>query len=134
MNAFILEARASPRLDRSPRSDESSRFYRQRASSWTRFKPTPAEIRSALAFAEVRFLEKARDGILKSRTADPAVLTTRAPALDGRLLGRAQAFAESDPDRTIEAYRRALSIHSVVARRVKPTGRLADLIAGNNLG
>lgn len=91
------------------------------------------ELRSGLAFAEIGFLEKAREGILKALEADPTVFE-RAPASDECWLLCAKAFAESDPERAIAAYWRATSINWRVAHRVNPTWRLADLLRDSGLG
>jgi hypothetical protein len=92
-----------------------------------------AELRSALTFADIGFLEKAREGILKALEADPAVFE-RAPAPDECWLLCAKAFAESDPERAVAAYRCAIAINPGVAHRVNPTWRLADLLKENGLG
>jgi hypothetical protein len=84
-------------------------------------------LRSGLAFADIGFLEKGREGILKALELDPAVFE-RAPAPDECWLLCAKAFAESDPERAIAAYRRATSINSGVAHRVNPTWRLGGLL------
>jgi tetratricopeptide (TPR) repeat protein len=84
-------------------------------------------LRSGLAFAEIGFLDKGREGILKALELDPAVFE-RAPAPEECWLLCAKAFAESDPERAIAAYRRATSINPGVAHRVNPTWRLADLL------
>ena len=90
-------------------------------------------LRSGLAFAHIGFLEKGREGILKALELDPAVFE-RAPAPDECWLLCAKAFAESDPERAMAAYRRATSLNSGVAHRVNPTWRLADLLKENGLG
>jgi hypothetical protein len=92
-----------------------------------------SELRSALAFADIGFLEKAREGILKALEADAAVFE-RAPAPEECWMLCAKAFAESDPERAIAAYQRATSINPGVTHRVNPTWRLADLLNENGLG
>jgi tetratricopeptide (TPR) repeat protein len=89
--------------------------------------PALAELRSALALADVGFLDEARKGIRKALKLDPAVFE-RAAAPEECWLLCAKAFAESDPERAVEAYRRATSIKPGVARRIDPTWRLADLL------
>jgi hypothetical protein len=84
-------------------------------------------LRSGLAFSHIGFLDKGREGILRALEIDPAVFA-RAPAPDESWLLCAKAFAESDPERALEAYRNARSINPAVAGRVDPTWRLADLL------
>jgi hypothetical protein len=92
-----------------------------------------AALRPALAFASIGFLQKAREGILTALEIDPIVFE-RTPAPDECWLLCAKAFAETEPKRAIEAFRRACSINPAVARRVDPTWRLADLLEENRLG
>jgi len=84
-------------------------------------------LRSGLAFADIGFLEKGREGILKALELDPAVFE-RAPGLDECWLLCAKAFAESDSERAVAAFRRATSINPRMALRVNPAWRLADLL------
>jgi HEAT repeat protein len=92
-----------------------------------------AKLRGALAFADMGFLEKARDKILKALEADPIVFE-RATVPEECWLLCAKAFAETDPERAIAAYRRAISINPGMARRINPTWRLADLLEEQGLG
>jgi hypothetical protein len=55
----------------------------------------------------------------------------RAAAPDECWLLCAKAFAETDPQRAIAAYRRAIAINPALAHRVNPTWRLADLLEEN---
>lgn len=89
-------------------------------------------LRSALGFADIGFLEKAREGILKALEADPAVFE-RTPAPDECWLLCAKAFAESDPERAIAAFRRAAAINPGIAHRVDPAWTLADLLKESGL-
>ncbi|VEP11572.1 conserved hypothetical protein [Hyella patelloides LEGE 07179] len=89
------------------------------------------ELRSALAYAEIGFLEKAREGILKALEIDSAVFE-RVPTPEEYWLFYAKAFAESDPKQAIEAFRRAVLINPEVVNRVSPTWHLADLLRKNN--
>jgi tetratricopeptide (TPR) repeat protein len=84
-------------------------------------------LRWGLAYANIGFLEKGREGILKALRLDPTVFE-RAPTPDECWLLCAKAFAESDPERAIAAYRRAMAINPGVTRRVDPTWRLAELL------
>ena len=84
-------------------------------------------LRSGLAFADVGFLKKGREGILKALELDPAVFE-RAPGPDECWLLCAKAFAESEPERAVGAFRRATSINPRMALRVNPAWRLADLL------
>jgi hypothetical protein len=84
-------------------------------------------LRSGLAFAHIGFLDKGREGILRALEIDPAVFE-RAPAPDESWLLYAKAFAESDPERALQAYRNACAINPTMAGRVEPTWRLADLL------
>lgn len=90
------------------------------------------KLRLALAFADIDFLEEAREGIFKALETDPAVFE-RAPAPDECWLLYAKTFAESDPARAISAFRRASSINPDVAHRINPAWRLADLLKENGL-
>jgi hypothetical protein len=95
--------------------------------------PALTELRSALSFADIGFLEKARAGILKAMEIDLTVFE-RTPAPDECWLLCAKAFAETDPDRAIAAFRRACSINSATPYRVNPGWQLADLLKANGLG
>jgi hypothetical protein len=90
-------------------------------------------LRWGLSFADLGFLDKGREGILKALDLDPAVFE-RAPTPDECWLLCAKAFAESDPERAITAYRRATAINPGVGHRVNPTWHLADLLKENGLG
>jgi hypothetical protein len=90
-------------------------------------------LRSGLGFADLGFLDKGREGILRALEIDPAVFE-RAPAPDESWLLCAKAFAESDPQRALDAYRNACSINSAIAGRVEPTWRLADLLKQDTAG
>jgi tetratricopeptide (TPR) repeat protein len=90
-------------------------------------------LRWGIAYANIGFLEKGREGILKALELDPAVFE-RAPGPDECWLLCAKAFAESDPERALAAYERATTINPAMARRVDPTWRLADLLKENRLG
>jgi HEAT repeat protein len=87
-----------------------------------------AELRSGLMFSGMGFLEKGRDGIAKALAIDPSVFE-RATAPDECWLLCAKAFAESDPERALAAYRHAISINQGIADKVQVTWRLADLLA-----
>jgi hypothetical protein len=84
-------------------------------------------LRSGVAFADIGFLDKGREGILKALDLDPAVFE-RAPGPDENWLLCAKAFADTDPERAISAYRHAVAINPGVAHRVDPTWRLADVL------
>src|SRR5262249_41208887 len=77
-------------------------------------------LRSGLAFADIGFLDKGREGILKALEMDPTVFE-RAPAPDECWLLCAKAFADSDPGRSIAAFQRATAINPAAAHRVNPT-------------
>ncbi|WP_422931875.1 HEAT repeat domain-containing protein [Singulisphaera sp. PoT] len=89
--------------------------------------PALAELRTALAYAEIGFLGKAREGIDRALEADPIVFE-RSPSPDECWLLCAKAFAETDPERALEAYRLAISINPAVAHHIHRTWRLADLL------
>jgi hypothetical protein len=63
---------------------------------------------------------------------DPAVFEF-APGPDESWLLCAKAFAETDPERALAAYRNALSINPGIAHRVNPTWSLADLLREHGL-
>src|SRR5262249_2949095 len=90
-------------------------------------------LRSGLAFADIGFLDKGREGILEALKLDPAVFE-RAPAPDECWLLCAKAFAESEPERALAAYGRAVSMNPAMAHRVNPTWRLAELLKEHGLG
>lgn len=84
-------------------------------------------LRSGLMLAKINFLEKGRAGILEALTHDSNVFE-RIPDKDESWLLYAKAFAESDPDRALNAYQHALTINPSIARKVDPTWHLADLL------
>jgi tetratricopeptide (TPR) repeat protein len=88
---------------------------------------------TGVIFAEMNFLEKAREHILQALELDPIVLE-RAPAPDECWLFCAKAFAETDPERAIAAFQRAASLNPASAYRVNPAWRLADLLKERGLG
>jgi hypothetical protein len=92
-----------------------------------------AALRSALSFADMGFLEEAREGILEALGLDPAVFE-RAPAPDECWFLCARAFAETDPERAVTAFRQATSINPGIGGRVNPTWRLAGLLRERGLG
>jgi hypothetical protein len=87
-----------------------------------------AKLRSGLMFSGMGFLEKGRDGIDKALALDPAVFE-RATAPDECWLLCAKAFAETDPERALAAYRHAISFNPASAATVQVTWKLADLLA-----
>lgn len=91
-----------------------------------------SELRSALYFSDMGFLEKARDGILKALDLDPSVIE-RAPAPDETWLLLAKAFADSDPVRALSAYHNALAHNPEITHRIQPTWPLADLLHKHGL-
>ncbi len=86
-----------------------------------------AELRSGLMFSPIGFLEKGRDGIDKALALGPAVFE-RATAPDECWLLCAIAFAETDPERALAAYRHAISFNAASASKVQVTWKLADLL------
>jgi tetratricopeptide (TPR) repeat protein len=86
-----------------------------------------AELRSALMYSRMGFLEKGRTGIEKALTLDPSVFE-RAAAPDECWLLCGKAFAETDPDRALAAYRYAVTINPAIVRQVEVTWHLADLL------
>lgn len=84
-------------------------------------------LRRGLNFADIGAFAKARTRIQEAIEADPGVFE-RAPAPDESWLLCARAFAETDPARAVAAFRRAIAINPAVARRVKRTEPLADLL------
>jgi hypothetical protein len=86
-----------------------------------------SELSSAVMFAQIGFDEKAREGIDKALKLDPAVFA-RVPAPDEYWLYTAKAFAESDPERALQAYVNARSTNSHIGRRVALSWVLAELL------
>jgi len=76
-------------------------------------------LHQGLSKAGIGNLAKARERIQKALELDPAVFE-RAPGADESWLLCARAFAESDPERALAAYRRAISINAAMAQRVTP--------------
>ena len=89
-------------------------------------------LRSGLGFADIDFLEKGREGILRALAIDPAVFA-RAPAPDECWLLCAKAFAETEPERALAAFRHACAINPGVAHRVDPAWHLAELLQEHGL-
>jgi hypothetical protein len=87
-----------------------------------------AELRSGLMSSSMGFLEKGRHGIDQALSLDPAVFE-RATAPDECWLLCAKAFAETDPERALAAYRHAIAINPASAAKVQVTWELADLLA-----
>jgi hypothetical protein len=87
-----------------------------------------AELRSGVMFSSMGFLEKGRHGIDQALSLDPAVFE-RATAPDECWLLCAKAFAETEPERALAAYRHAISINPTSAAKVQVTWKLADLLA-----
>jgi len=75
----------------------------------------------------------ARERILQALEIDPAVFE-RTPSPEECWLLCAKAFAESDPERALAAFRRATAINTAVAHRVDPSWRLADLLKEHGVG
>jgi hypothetical protein len=90
-------------------------------------------LRTGLAFADIGFLEKGREGILRALEIDPAVFE-RAPAPEECWLLCAKAFAETDRERAVAAFRDACSINPAMASRVNPKWSLADVLKEADLG
>lgn len=89
-----------------------------------------AELCFALTLSEMGFFEKAREGILKALDMDSTVFE-RVPTPEECWLLYAKAFAESDSQKAIAAFRRAISINPEVVNRVSPSWYLADLLREN---
>jgi hypothetical protein len=85
-----------------------------------------AALRSGLGFAEIDFPAEAREGILKALELDPGVFE-RVPAADESWLLCAKAFADSDPERSLAAFRRATAINPGIGRRVDAKWPLAPI-------
>jgi hypothetical protein len=66
------------------------------------------------------FYEKGRNHIEEALRQDPLVFE-RAPAPEECRLYCAKAYAETDPARALEEYRRAIAINPTVAHRVGST-------------
>ncbi|WP_425395318.1 HEAT repeat domain-containing protein [Aeoliella sp.] len=86
-------------------------------------------LRRALTYAHLGgvFLAKARKGILEAIELD-ATAIDRAPGPDECWLLCAKAFAETDSERALDSYQRAVAINPMLAQRVDPTWHLADLL------
>jgi hypothetical protein len=94
--------------------------------------PALRELRGGLAFAEIGFLDKGREGILRALSIDPAVFE-RAPEPAECWLLCAKAFAANDPDRAVTAFNNALAINPLVRGRVDVKWDLADLLLRKGL-
>lgn len=89
--------------------------------------PALEALREGIAFSEIGFLDEARGRILKALEIDPAAIE-RSPAPEESWFFCAKAFAGTDPERALAAYRNAVSIKPDLARRVDPRWRLAELL------
>lgn len=87
-----------------------------------------ASLRSGLTFADMGFHREGREHILRALELDATVFE-RAPAPDESWLLCAKAFADTEPERAREAFRRACAINPAVRWRVGVEWTLADLIA-----
>jgi tetratricopeptide (TPR) repeat protein len=86
-----------------------------------------AKLSIAVTYADMGFLEKAREGIEKALSLDPAVFG-RIPAPDECWLFCAKAFAETDPERALQAFDNARLINPSVVNRIGVSWRLAELL------
>ena len=74
------------------------------------------------------FLEKARERINKALELDATVME-RTPDKAEVWLLYAKAFAETDPKRAIDAFRKAYSTNPAIINKVAPDWQLYDLLA-----
>lgn len=81
----------------------------------------------AVIYADMGFLEEARQGIEKALELDPAVFA-RIPKPDECWLFCAKAFAETDPERAMKAYENARSINPNIGNRVGVTWVLSEVL------
>jgi tetratricopeptide (TPR) repeat protein len=79
-------------------------------------------------YAKMGFHNKAREHIEEALRQDPLIFE-RTPAPDECWLFCAKAYADTDFERALDAYRRAVAINPDMAHRVDPTWKLAELIS-----
>lgn len=87
-----------------------------------------AQLSTAILFAEMNFLERAREGIEMALTLDPTVFA-RLPSPAEYWLFYAKAFAETDQDRALQAFDHARSIQASMEHKVPTNWKLANLIS-----
>lgn len=85
------------------------------------------KLRTALSYAEIDFLDKARQEIVEALKIDSTVFE-RVPAPEECWILCAKAFAESDPQQAITAFRRAYLINPAIEHQVDPNWYLANLL------
>jgi tetratricopeptide (TPR) repeat protein len=78
-------------------------------------------------YSKMGFHEKAREHIEEALKYDPLIFE-RTPSPDECWLFCAKAYAESDAQRAIEAFRRSKAINPLMAHRVDPTWKLFQLL------
>ena len=85
-------------------------------------------LRSGLDWAEMGvFMEKARESINKALEMNSKVFE-RSPAPEEAWLLCAKAFAESEPERSLSAFRQAYLINPAIENQISPDWYLADLL------
>ena len=85
------------------------------------------ELRHGLALAEMNFLPQARESILKAFEMDSRVFE-RVPTPEEAWLLYAKAFAASDSQRSLAAYRNAYLIDWAIANQIDSSWYLANLL------
>lgn len=80
-------------------------------------------------FSKMGFHEKAREHIEEALKYDPLIFE-RTPSPDECWLFCAKAYAETDAQRAIDAFRRSKAINPLITHRVDPTWKLFQLLEG----
>jgi hypothetical protein len=106
-------------------------WNREKCAKLARVKIAPDEpleaLKMGLAHADIGCRGLGREQIFEALELDPNVFErATVPYLSWLLC--AEAFADTDPERAIDAYRRAISINPAIARRVRSTWPLAALL------
>ena len=92
-----------------------------------------AALSTGVLYSEMGFHDKARENIEEALRHDPLIFE-RAPSPDECWLYCAKAYAETDAERALEAFHRAIAINPATGRRVGPTWRLFRLLADGQDG
>ena len=92
-----------------------------------------AEAAQCLGICRYRFSRESAGRHPQAASKSTSAVFERTVAPDESWLLFAKAFAETDPERAMEAFRCACSMNPAMAYRVNPSWRLADLLKENGL-
>lgn len=86
---------------------------------------------SGILFSKMGFHDKAREMIEEALQHD-SLIFERIPAPDECWLYCAKAYADTDAERALEAFRRAIAINQTMVHRIDPTWKLFQLVEERN--